>query len=283
MNHNHDKDTQAKKVGDITKKACMAHKTMLACVIQPELVEDNMDLLKDQIEALNERKMELIEQIRRIDAAVAVLSGDTKQKPSQKPHRNNNEKFHCMSETINLFNQQDYLSINEIQNFMVQKGIGKASTSGGRNAIATTVGRLVTRGALIKTADKRFYKTDQWQEKTQGERKPRTIRRKSSSISDISYNALQEHGKPIHYTELMKLIQESVTIGGKDPRSNMTAHLSNDKRFKSLGNGVWTLNEWTGTILNNNNEEVVRVVPADHDNRKQEIVLRKLHGTGEGP
>ena len=81
----------------------------------------------------------------------------------------------------------------------------------------------------------------------------------------------------------MKLIQESVTIGGKDPRSNMTAHLSNDKRFKSLGNGVWTLNEWTGTILNNNNEEVVRVVPADHDNRKQEIVVRKLHGTGEGP
>lgn len=51
---------------------------------------------------------------------------------------------------------------------------------------------------------------------------------------------------PVHYGELLgRLKDRGLSVGGKDPLRNIAAHLSNDERFRSSGNGLWGLASWT--------------------------------------
>ncbi|MFH2021727.1 MAG: hypothetical protein ABIJ33_00380 [Patescibacteria group bacterium] len=59
---------------------------------------------------------------------------------------------------------------------------------------------------------------------------------------DIMERVLREAGKPLHYQEIVKLVeQEGYSFTGKDHVGPITATLSRSKRFKSVGEGYYTL------------------------------------------
>jgi len=248
-----------------------------------KLAGDIMDFISEQVEVFKKRKQSLMDEIKKLDKAINALMGieepmvktDSTAKVAKKRPR-------WMAETIKIFNTRDYLDINDIQKTFIENGVEQAKGYKGRNAISTTLGRLCDRGALKKTSENKFYKTEQWQNKT-GQSQSKFKRRKNSiqGVSEVAYKIMLEHGSRLHYVYLMELIQKKgVEIGGKEPKSTMSAHLSNDKRFKSLGGGEWTLLEWErGTDTGGNDEEVVSLVSANGtpDSDKPTLRLRRLH------
>ena len=48
--------------------------------------------------------------------------------------------------------------------------------------------------------------------------------------------------RPLHRKDILsRLLEQGYHIGGKNPVDSVSAHLSTAPRFKSLGNGEWTL------------------------------------------
>jgi len=80
----------------------------------------------------------------------------------------------------------------------------------------------------------------------QGKLRRRLFHQKPSGISDLAVKILRNTGKAMHYTEIMEKIKiEGVDIPGKDPKANMTAHLSNDNRVeRAEERGYYKLKEW---------------------------------------
>ena len=71
--------------------------------------------------------------------------------------------------------------------------------------------------------------------------------RNAGDIRGAMEDVLKSEG-PLHRQDLYKrLVERGWSIGGEDPVNNMSARLSMDGRFESLGNGMWglvgTLNE----------------------------------------
>ena len=64
----------------------------------------------------------------------------------------------------------------------------------------------------------------------------------SNPIDEEMWRILVAEGKPLHYTTVYeRLVQLGITVPGKDPARNTGAHLSIDKRFESLGSGMWRI------------------------------------------
>lgn len=73
---------------------------------------------------------------------------------------------------------------------------------------------------------------------------------------------LTEAGQPLHYRELYdRLLARGVVVSGKDPAKNVGAHLSNDSRFESLGNGRWGLAGGFGKVRRLDGRETVPATP----------------------
>jgi len=70
--------------------------------------------------------------------------------------------------------------------------------------------------------------------------------KRTTEISRLAVQILREKGEPMHYTEIMDEIQtkKKFEIPGKDPKSNMTAHLSTDTRIVRVDRGTYGLKEW---------------------------------------
>lgn len=67
--------------------------------------------------------------------------------------------------------------------------------------------------------------------------------RNAGDIRDAMEEVLKSEG-PLHRRKLYeRLVERGWSIGGDDPVNNMSARLSMDRRFTSLGNGVWGLAE----------------------------------------
>jgi seryl-tRNA synthetase len=65
------------------------------------------------------------------------------------------------------------------------------------------------------------------------------------AVRNRSYDLLQVLGNPLHYTDIFKILTIMGTeVGGQEPSKNLIAHLSQDARFKSLGEGKWGLVAW---------------------------------------
>ena len=62
-------------------------------------------------------------------------------------------------------------------------------------------------------------------------------------LSDAIYCILRSGGSLHRGTIYERLVEMGFQIGGQHPINNMSARLSLDTRFKSLGGGVWTLAE----------------------------------------
>jgi hypothetical protein len=68
------------------------------------------------------------------------------------------------------------------------------------------------------------------------------------SVRQIAYDTLVAIGKPTHYRELLgELGKRGYEVPGKDPATNLLAHLLNDPRFTKapeIGRGYYKLKEW---------------------------------------
>lgn len=271
--------TRQEKCFDNTSFVCVYFNTN-------KLAGDIMDFISEQIEVFKKRKQSLMDEIKKLDKAINALMGIEEPAKTDGTKKVAKKRPQWMAETIKIFNIRDYLDIDDIQNTFIENGVERARGYKGRNAINTTLGRLCDRGALKKTSENRFYKTEQWQDKT-GQSQSKFKRRKNSiqGVSEVAYKIMLEHGNKLHYVYLMELIQKKgVEIGGKEPKSTMSAHLSNDERFKSLGGGEWTLLEWeSGTDTSGNDEETVRLVSDNGsiNNDKPALRLRRLHRAPE--
>ena len=68
----------------------------------------------------------------------------------------------------------------------------------------------------------------------------------SRILRNALYQRLQFEEKPIHRNDLYQhLVNLGIHVNGDNPVNNMTAHMSNDARFESVGEGMWGLYEWT--------------------------------------
>lgn len=67
----------------------------------------------------------------------------------------------------------------------------------------------------------------------------------STEMDEAMEAILESKGKPLHRTEIYNRLQEGgMRVGGQDPLSNVSAHLSLGDKFKSLGEGNWGLVRW---------------------------------------
>ena len=83
------------------------------------------------------------------------------------------------------------------------------------------------------------------------ETKPKTD---GQSLRDTIFTLLKDRDVPMHrYDILENLKAADIAVGGEFPINTMTAHMSNDSRFVSEGEGKWGLKEWeageTATIV----------------------------------
>ena len=63
--------------------------------------------------------------------------------------------------------------------------------------------------------------------------------------SDIAYEVLKNTGIPMYYKDLYEaILQTGFEIRGKDPATNLIAHISPDPRFKRVKRGTYALKEW---------------------------------------
>ena len=67
----------------------------------------------------------------------------------------------------------------------------------------------------------------------------------SVEICEAVHEILSEVGRPVHRAALFRSLKEQgIHVNGQNPVGNMTAHMSHDSRFESVGEGNWGLVEW---------------------------------------
>lgn len=74
---------------------------------------------------------------------------------------------------------------------------------------------------------------------------PTSGRGSGKILNDATVAVLEQQGKPTHYKELRRLVEgRGIKVPGQDPDKNIGAHMSQDSRCESLGNGMWGLKVW---------------------------------------
>ena len=69
--------------------------------------------------------------------------------------------------------------------------------------------------------------------------------RNNRKTSDIAYEVLKNTGIPMYYKDLCEaILQAGFEIRGKDPATNLIAHINIDPRFKRVKRGTYALKEW---------------------------------------
>lgn len=67
------------------------------------------------------------------------------------------------------------------------------------------------------------------------------------SVRNTIYALLRERGAALHYREIARELAERGTpANGQDAGRTVAAHLSNDPRFRAMGQGRWGLASWGG-------------------------------------
>ena len=87
----------------------------------------------------------------------------------------------------------------------------------------------------------------------------------SNELRNAMYEILSTEG-PLHRSFIHeRLRQKGVHIPGRDPINNISAHLSNDDRFKSVDRGVWDLanplDDDTDTVMGEDSDDDTLDVP----------------------
>ena len=64
------------------------------------------------------------------------------------------------------------------------------------------------------------------------------------SITDYTYEILNEINKPLHYKEITKLVLNRRNIKGITPHETLRSLIGNDSRFIRVARGAYALREW---------------------------------------
>lgn len=232
--------------------------------IQTKPLEGTMDRVPQYVTEMLNRKKQLLEELRKLDAAIDILTGKSEPLPLKPPPtpKPPGPIVSWTSEVRRVFFDNDYLTLDGVMEILEKNGLPGFRHHRTRNKVNTALKRMVENyKTLSLTDDGRHYKTELWKNETTRPRTPRRllqqkpITQHQPSIRDRAYRALKDYGNQIHYVNLMEILKRNGTeIGGKDPKANFTAHLSGDNRFKSLGGGIWTLSEWMTDSVNGGNQ-----------------------------
>jgi hypothetical protein len=69
--------------------------------------------------------------------------------------------------------------------------------------------------------------------------------RPQTKLRDHIAFILKQSGVPLHRKSILQKLREmGIEVTGKDPMSNLSAHLSNDPRFTCVSSGYWGLKTW---------------------------------------
>jgi vacuolar-type H+-ATPase subunit D/Vma8 len=72
-----------------------------------------------------------------------------------------------------------------------------------------------------------------------------SVRMNSKKVADVAYEVLKSADTPMYYRQLYETItQTGFEIHGKDPATNLIAHIGNDPRFERVKRGTYALKEW---------------------------------------
>ncbi|MFH2219878.1 MAG: hypothetical protein ABII68_09505 [Pseudomonadota bacterium] len=115
----------------------------------------------DVIEILEKEKKYYADQIRRINVAIAALTGKEnveetkKQEPSSKKSA---KSIQWTAEIKRVFDTNDILSVEQTRDRLVENGIVEAMSDSGRNSIYSTFSRLKKSGDLEKVEYGKYRK-----------------------------------------------------------------------------------------------------------------------------
>jgi hypothetical protein len=77
------------------------------------------------------------------------------------------------------------------------------------------------------------------------ENRPVRAASNTKKVADVAYEVLKKAGTPMYYRQLYEAIsQTGFEIHGKDPATNLIAHIGDDPRFKRVKRGTYALKEW---------------------------------------
>ena len=112
----------------------------------------------DVIEVLNLEKEYHVEQLRRINIALAALKGEDVKNDTDvsKPKRKRSIKW--AAEIRNIFDTDLELNLKELRSKLVEKGVPEAMDDSGKNAVYSTVSRLKNREYLERTEEGKYRK-----------------------------------------------------------------------------------------------------------------------------
>ena len=116
--------------------------------------------------------------------------------------------------------------------------------------LATELGRLIEqrdslndRIAMFQGVMKVYMEKEQEESRAASDSRQLTEAR---LLRDALHNYLSLTGRPMNRRELLQYVVDmGIHVNGENPLNNIGAHMSNDARFESLGEGMWGLREWT--------------------------------------
>ena len=210
--------------------------------------DNTMDILKEHIDGLIKERDNLRTQLQRVEAAISALTGSSTQRENKEgaaAKKKGSKRIAppggWATAVENIFYKEgmDGLNVADVIKIIYGKGYDGAKSKMGSNAIRQALYRMVKdKGLLHKDEDGVYRKTD----KQVGASEKRDER----TIEEVAIEVLKSLGRIAHYTLIMdKMGKEfNYTIPGKDPRQNMTAHLSNSDKIVNHGHGEYGLKEW---------------------------------------
>jgi hypothetical protein len=72
-----------------------------------------------------------------------------------------------------------------------------------------------------------------------------SARMNNRRVADVAYEVLKSAGTPMYYKQLYEaIVQRGFEIPGKDPATNLIAHIGNNPRFQRVKRGTYALKEW---------------------------------------
>ena len=108
----------------------------------------------DVLEILELEKEYHAVQIRRISMAITALKGEVPIKETtqpEQPSQKTTEPVQWTSEIKDVFQSGEVLSVEDVRNKLIEKGIVEAMTDRGKNSIYSTFSRLKKSGFLEKS------------------------------------------------------------------------------------------------------------------------------------
>lgn len=93
-------------------------------------------------------------------------------------------------------------------------------------------------------------------------------------VRDKAYLVMKQHGQPLHFVEITKLINKSSLDHKKAQVETVHNELIKDSRFILIGRGIYALAEWgyeSGTV-----PEVITILLKEHGPLSKEEILKKV-------